>query len=188
VVAVERHHVARLREVQQELELLLVPVSRGVDRRVARRDDVAPDVVQPVDRLVDGALVAGDRGRGEDDGVALVQLDLRVVAVGHAAQSAQRLALAAGRDDDELVVGEVRELAGLDEHAVGHLDVPEHAPDVDVLAHRPADERHLATVGHRSVDHLLDAVDVRGEAGDHDAALAAPEQVRQGRAGDRLAR
>jgi hypothetical protein len=29
-----------------------------VDRRVARRDDLAADVVEAVDRLVDGALVA----------------------------------------------------------------------------------------------------------------------------------
>ena len=98
VVAVDRQDVARLDEVEHELELLLVAVPGGVDRRVARRHDAAPDVVEPVDRLVDGALVARDRRRGEDDRVALVQLDLRVVAVGHAAQRAQRLALGSGRD------------------------------------------------------------------------------------------
>ena len=109
VVAVERHHVLRLGQVEHQLDLLLIAVAGGVDRRVLGRDHVAADVVEPVDRLVDRALVAGDRRRGEDDRVALVQLDLRVVAVGHAAQRAQRLALAAGRDDDELVVGEVVE-------------------------------------------------------------------------------
>ncbi len=36
VVAVDRHHVARLDEVQHQLQLLGVAVARGVDRRVAR--------------------------------------------------------------------------------------------------------------------------------------------------------
>ena len=69
-VAVERHHVARLDEVQHQLDLLGVAVPGGVDRRVARRDHVAADVVEAVDRLVDGALVAGDRRGREDDRVA----------------------------------------------------------------------------------------------------------------------
>ena len=117
VVAVERHHVARAHEVEHQLELLRVAVAGGVDRRVAGRDHVAADVVEPVDRLVDGALVARDRRGREDDRVALVQLDLRVVAVGHAAQRAQRLALGPGRDDHELLVGPVVELARLDERS-----------------------------------------------------------------------
>ena len=111
VVAVERHHVARLREVEHQLDLLRVAVAGGVDRRVGGRDHLAADVVEAVDRLVDRALVAGDRRRREDDGVAVVELDLRVVAVGHPPQRGQRLALRAGRDDDHAVVGEVVDLA-----------------------------------------------------------------------------
>ena len=69
-----------------------------------------------------------------------------MVAVGHPAQRRQRLALGAGRDDHELLVGELVDLARLDEHALGHVDVPERAADVDVLAHRAADQRDLAVV------------------------------------------
>src|SRR5829696_8545596 len=47
------------------------------------------------------------------------------------------------------------------EHPVGDLDVAEVAADVDVLAHRPADQRDLAAERVGGVDHLLDAVDVR---------------------------
>ena len=93
VVAVQRHHVLRLREVEHQLELLRVAVAGGVDRRVGGRDHVAPSLVDAVDRLVDRALVAGDRRGREDHGVAVVQLHLRVVAVGHAAQRRERLAL-----------------------------------------------------------------------------------------------
>ena len=64
---------------------------------------------------------------------------------------------------------------------------PERAADVDVLAHRAADERDLAAVRRGRVDDLLDAVDVRGEAGDDDPALAAREHALQVRADDRLA-
>ena len=69
-VAVDRHHVLRAREVDHHLDLLRVAVAGGVDRRVAGRHDLAADVVEPVDRLVDRALVAGDRRRAEDHGVA----------------------------------------------------------------------------------------------------------------------
>ena len=143
-VAVERHHVARLDEVQHQLDLLGVAVPGGVHGRVLRGDHVAADVVEPVDRLVHRALVAGDRRGGEDDGVAAAQLDLRMVAVGHPPQRAEGLALGAGGDDHDALVGEVGDLPRPDEHPLGHLDVTERAADRDVLAHRAPDQRDLA--------------------------------------------
>ena len=116
-----------------------------------------------------------------------MQLDLRMVAVGHAPQRAQRLALRPGRDDRQLLVGPVLELARLHEDPLGDLDVPQRAADVDVLAHRAPDERDLAPVGGGGVDDLLDAVDVRGEAGDDDAPLAAQEELLELGPDDRLA-
>jgi hypothetical protein len=82
-----------MREVEHHLHLLGVAVPGGVDRRVARGEHVAADVVEPVDRLVDRALVARDRRGGEDDRVAGLELDGGMVAVGHPAQRRQRLAL-----------------------------------------------------------------------------------------------
>ena len=58
----------------------------------------------------------------------------------------------------------------------------------DVLAHRAPDQRDLAAERCGGVDDLLDAVDVRREAGDDDAALAAQERLLQVRADLRLAR
>ena len=46
----------------------------------------------------------GDRARADDDGVAGLDLDEPVVAVGHPGEAGHRLALGAGRRDDELVV------------------------------------------------------------------------------------
>ena len=141
-VAVEGHHVARLDQVEHQLDLLGVAVPGGVHGRVARGHHVAADVVEAVDGLVHRSLVAGDRRGGEHHRVALVQLDLRVVAVGHAPQGRQRLALGAGGDDDHAVVGEVaRSRAGPTSMPVGHLDVAQRPADVDVLAHRAPDQR-----------------------------------------------
>ena len=75
---------------------------------------------------------------------------------------------------------------GPDEHAVGDLDVAERRADAHVLAHRAPDQRHLAIERRGRVDDLLDAVDVRREARDHDPSLAVREHLLQVRAHDRL--
>ena len=178
VVAVDRHHVARLGQVEHQLQLLLPAVAGGVDRRVFGGDHGGADLVDAVDRLVDRALVAGHRRGREDDRVAGVQLDVAVVVVGHPPQRRERLALAAGRDHDDLLVGEVLDLARLDEEPLRRVGDPEVGGDVEVLAHRAADQRDPAVELHGGVDHLLDAVDVGGEGGDDDPALAVGERSR----------
>ena len=66
----------------------------------------------------------------------------------------------------------VIELVGLHQSVVGHVHVAERARDVEVLAHRPAHDAHLASALQRNVDRLLHAVDVRRERRDEHAALA----------------
>ena len=61
---------------------------------------------------------------------------------------------------------------------VGRVRDPEVGGDVEVLAHRAPDQRDLAVELRGGVDHLLDAVDVGGEAGDDDPALAAARTSR----------
>ena len=82
--------------------------------------------------------------------------------------------------------GPLVDLARRQQHPLRDVDVPERAADVDVLAHRAPDERDLAVRGRGGVHDLLDAVDVRREAGDDDPALAAAEHAVQVRADDRL--
>jgi hypothetical protein len=115
-----------------------------------------------------------------------VQLHVAVVVVGHPPQRRERLALTAGRDHDDLLVGEVPDLARLDEDPLRRVGDPEVGGDVEVLAHRAPDQRHLAVEPYRGIDHLLDAVDVGGEGGDDDPALAAGELLQQRRADRRL--
>ena len=52
---------------------------RALDRVVV---DVRADLEQVVDRPRDGLLVAGDRARADDDGVARLDLDEAVIAAG----------------------------------------------------------------------------------------------------------
>jgi hypothetical protein len=86
VVTVEREDVLRLGQVEHQLQLLLPAVTRGVDRRVGRGDDLGPDLEDPIDRLVHRVLVARDGSGGKDHGVPGVQLDVRVVPMGHPAK------------------------------------------------------------------------------------------------------
>ncbi len=114
------------------------------------------------------------------------RLDVAVVVVGHPPQRRERLALAAGRDHDDLLVGEALDLARLDEEALRRFGDAQVRRDVEVLAHRAADQRHAPVELHRGVDHLLDTVDVGGEGGDDDPALAAGEGLQQSRPDARL--
>jgi hypothetical protein len=59
---------------------------------------------QAVDRVVHAQLVPGDRAGGDDDRVAALDLDRRVVVVGDARERGQRLALRA-RAEDQLLAG-----------------------------------------------------------------------------------
>ena len=88
-----------------------------------------------------------------------------MVVVGDPRQRRHRLALAAGAEDQHLVGAAARRASrGLDERVLGHVDVAEVARDVQVLAHRAADDGDLAPDSIGDVGRLLHAVDVRGEA------------------------
>ena len=137
-VAVDRHDVLRPREVEHHLELFLVAVAGGVDRRVAGGHDVAADLVEPVDRLVDRALVARDRRGGEDDGVAALELDLRVVAERHPAQRLSGSPWEPVEITTSFSSGNWSTSRGWTSMPSGTSMWPERAADVDVLAHRAA--------------------------------------------------
>lgn len=120
-LAVNRHKVGGLGHGHQELELLLAAVTRDVNEGAVLVPHVAAKLGQAVDDLLDGLLVAGNRGRREDDGIALVDGKRLVLAVGHAGQRRQRLALRAGAHDDNLVVRQVIDIEGIDDIASSML-------------------------------------------------------------------
>ncbi len=95
-----------------------------------------------------------------------------MVAVGDSRQGGHRLALAARAEHEHLVRPVLVELGRPDQRVVRDLDVAEVSRDVDVLAHRAADDNDFAAGPDGDVDRLLHSMDVRGKAGDEHAPLA----------------
>ena len=169
-LAVHRHEVARLDQVEHVEQLAGRRVAGDVHLGHALVHDARAEPGQPVDHPVHGGLVAGDQRRGQDDGVPGGDPD-RVVAAGHPGQRGHRLALRAGGDQHDLAGRHLLGLARVDQQPAGHPQVAEVAGDAHVAHHRPADEGDLAAVLDRGVEHLLHPVHVGGEAGDDDALL-----------------
>ena len=165
--AVDRHEPARPNEGQQQPELLLRAVTRGVHRVGRHVEDVRAAAVQRVDHPVDRGFVPGDQARREDHRVPFLELDPLVIARGHQAEGAVRLALRAGADDHDPAGVDRVDLLDLDHVAVVHVEDPEPARGLDGVAHRAAQEADDPLVAEGRVDHLLDPVDVAGEARHH---------------------
>ena len=118
-LAVDGDEIAGPGEVQQEFQLLLGGVARGVDVGHLLVDHLGAQAVEVVDHRGDGPFVAGDEPGGEDHQVAGTDLDLLVGLQGHAGQGAQGLALAAGGDDDGLGGRQAVQVADVDLQAGG---------------------------------------------------------------------
>src|SRR6185312_1174726 len=183
---VHRHDRLRPHEPEHRPQLLGVAVARVVHRGDLLVQHLGAVLGELVDRVVHGELVPGDRLGRDDHGVARLDRDVAVVAVRDPHERRQRLALAAGAEDQHVAAGVVVELLRLDQRVVGNVDVAEVPRDVDVLAHRAADHAHLAAGLDRHVGRLLHAVDVRGERRDEDAAGARRNQLAEGLADEPL--
>ena len=92
-----------VKQVEQELQLLLRRVARHVHRRRAVVHDLGAGAVQRVDDARHVRLVARDRVRADHDDVVGRDLHVLVLVRGHQRQRAHRLALRTGADDAHLV-------------------------------------------------------------------------------------
>ena len=180
-LAVHRHHVAGLDDVVAVEQLAGTGVAGHVHQGVALVDDVGAEPAETVDHPVDRVLVARDQRAGQHHGVAGLQLDDRVLPVGHPGQRGQRLALGAGGDDHHVLRAVVLDVPQLDQGVVRHVQVAEVAGHAHVAQHRSTDVDDLAAVGHCGVQDLLDPVHVRGEAGHDHPLLAGVEDAFQRR-------
>ena len=87
-----------------------VPADVDVAQFVVEHIDTLAEEV--IDRAVEELFVARDGHGAEDDGIALTQGDLAMLADAHAHHGAGRFALAAGGDDDDLLRRQRFHLAG----------------------------------------------------------------------------
>ena len=145
-----------------------------------------PGLRQPVDRVVDAQLVAGNRLGRDDDRVAPLDAHVLVVAVSDPRERRHGLALAASAEHEHPVRRQLHRLPGRHERVLRQVDVPQVARDVHVLAERAPDERDLAAVRDPDFGGLLHPVDVRGERRDEDPALAGGTDLAEGFADESL--
>ena len=163
VLAVYGDHIARLQDVVAVEQFAGGRVPRDVNLGVALVHDGRAELGQAVDDAVDRVLVPRNQARGEDDRVALADLDA-VLEVRHAREDGHRLALRSGAHVDDAIVRQLERDLEVDQHPLGNLEVAELRGDAHVAHHAAADQGDLASVRDRGIQHLLDAVDVTGEA------------------------
>ena len=178
-LAVNRHKVGGLGHGHQKLELFLAAVTRNMDEGAILIPHVAAKLGQAVDDLLDGLLVAGNRGRREDDGIALVDGERFVLAVGHTGQRRQRLALRAGAHDDNLVVRQVIDIEGIDDIGIVDVEVAQLARHAGVGEHGTSGHDDLAAALAGGVANLLQAMDMARERRDEHAARGILDGVQQ---------
>ncbi len=140
-------------------------VSRDVDELRPVGDDLDPLQHQPVHDAGHLALVAGNGAGREDDTVAGGELDLGMIVAGEPGERGAHLALAAGRDDDRLVAGEVTEAVRTEERRDA-VEIAAFPRDRDGTVHGTADHDDAAPRGERRVRHRPDPGDV-GREGRH---------------------
>ncbi len=98
-----------------------------------------------------------------------------VLAGGQLGQGRHGLSLGAGRDHAHLARLELIDVLDVDHGTVGDVQEPEFPGQGHVLLHRAAQGGHLPPPGDGGIGHLLDPVDVAGEAG-HDEPSVRPGQ------------
>jgi hypothetical protein len=139
--------------------------------------DLAAEAEQVADEPGDRTLVPGDDPGREDDDVAGTGGEAAVLAHADHRQRGQRLALAAG-DEDDGPGGEVGlELPGPELRAVGQAEQAEVDRHPGVAHHSAAHEVHGTPGPSGDVGHPLHARDRRGEAGDEDPPPGAVHDV-----------
>ena len=188
VLAVYGNEVLRLAQTEHQLKVLLAGMAGNMDGCGAVIDDLCALLVQLVDHVVDGLLVARDGGRRDEDAVAGIDLHLLVAAVRHTVQRGHGLTLRAGGYDDQLAARVAPDLGNVDHDLACVLEVAELGGDTRDLLHASAADRDLSACTGRDVEDLLETGHVGGERRDDNALVALEDELLERLADDLLAR
>ncbi len=93
-------------------------------------------------------------------------LEQAMIIHGDARKRGHRLGLRAAREHHQFLRIERANILRAYHAAVGHAQLAEAVRNFDVVHHAAADETDLAADHARDINHLLDAVNRAGEAGD----------------------
>ena len=155
-------------------------VTRGMagdmDTGVAVGDDLDAACHQRILQASDGALVSGNDTRREDRRVALLQDDVAVLVIGDLGHRRPHLALAAGADEQHLVLRQIGPILrtgafGKIEHVAAFLRRLDHAQQRRTRQHRMTARRDR---GQRNAFH---ARKVGSKAGDRNAPSPPLDQL-----------
>ena len=171
--------VARLDQIDDQLELFLTGVSADMDWRGGSVfiDDVGFAAEEMVDHPVDGFFVAGDDAAGENDRVTLFDFGMLMIVDRRPRQRRHGLALRAADQDTDFFRREILHLPGIDDQSLGEFDVAEIFGDFRRVVHGASDKGDLASVLMGEFDGEVDAVNRTGEARNEEAALGVREDL-----------
>ena len=124
-----------------------------------------------VDDAEDAFLVAGNDAGAEDNGIAGIDVGVAVVVNGGAAEGGHGFALRSADEDHQLLGREVAHLAGIDDQALGNVDVAEVLRNLSAFHHGAADDGDLAVVLASQIERDADAIDGGREAGEEEFLL-----------------
>ena len=169
--------IFRLHQVDDQLQFFLAGVAADVHRR--RRAVVVNDVrlapEQVVNHAIDGFLVARNDPRREHHRVALFDLGVLVIVHRSARERRHGLALRPTDQHADFFRRKILHLAGMDQQALGNLDVTKILGDLRGVVHRAPGKRHFAPVLPGHLDRQLDAMDRGRETRDEQAPLGVRE-------------
>ena len=131
----DRHEIARMRHGKHELELLLATVAGDVNQATRLVVNIAAELGQAIDDLLNGLLVAGNGSSRDDDGISLMNRKRLMLAVRHARKSGKRLSLRTGAHNEDLTIGYARELIGVDEVFLLNIEIAKLTSNARVRKH-----------------------------------------------------
>ena len=178
IFTVYRNEIPRTDQPVDQLQLFLGSVS-GYMRVLIDNFRIA--LHQLIDNVRNHLLVAGNRFRAENDLITRLDLHIAVLARGHSGKRGQRLALASGCNDNNLVVRIIIDIADIDQEIIRDLQITDIQSGLYNVDHTAAHDHNLTSVISCRVHDLLYTVHVRSKCSDDDSRIARPvENIKEG--------
>src|SRR5690242_11795697 len=165
ILAMDRHEIFRLHELQNQLLLFLAGVTRNVNYAsgivVIHQRSAAEHVIE---HSKDGSLIAGNDARGKNHAVVFVHRNVAVIVYRDTRKGRHRLGLAAACENYQTLGIEAANVLRPHDHAVRNAQKVQRVRNLDIVNHAAPDERHFAVDAHGDINYLLDAVNGGSEA------------------------
>ena len=186
VFAVDRDEILRFDQFQHELQFFLAGMAGYVDFLIPAGDDVGTEAHEVINGAADAGFIARDRRSRNDDRIARHDADAAMVVGSHARQAGHGFALAARRQDEDLIIGITVQFIRFDEDAFGNVEIAQFNGNLDVVDHAAAEDGDFALELHCRIDSLLDTGNIRGECRQDNTAFCSAESLAESMADSRF--